>query len=310
MKIVIPIFDQEGRFLYNKYRQDPNTKIGPKYMYDKGAACVLFNSHTIKNGQRIIITEGEFDALTLESNGYTAVSSTGGAGTFREDWIHLFEGKEVFLCYDSDPVGIQGAIRTSTLLPHAKVINLPYKETCKDVTDFFNTTEDAAHKFEELIDKAQTLHFPKESIEIPKARGKIKIIMIEFRDEIERYVKIRREIENDGKDTMVVNAIIDYLEGRHDYYEHINILMSRRVVEYDNKDMLAKAKTFRVENLIRVNGAGFARCIWHKDANPSMKFYEKTNSVYCFVCRKSGDSIDVYRALNDCSTAEAIKNLQ
>ena len=48
-KIVIPVFDAEGKFLFNKYRRSPaeqNITI-PKYQYDPGSTVVLYNEKTL-----------------------------------------------------------------------------------------------------------------------------------------------------------------------------------------------------------------------------------------------------------------------
>src|SRR3989338_2977079 len=76
--IVIPVYDPSGNFLFNKYRKDPfSTSDGPKYTYEKGTTAQLYNAHKLNLlGSRIIsqtpviIVEGEFDAMILESHGY------------------------------------------------------------------------------------------------------------------------------------------------------------------------------------------------------------------------------------------------
>ena len=56
---------------------------------------------------------------------------------------------------------------------------------------------------------------------------------------------------------------------------------------------------------------GFAKCIFgHEEKLPSLKYYEKTNSVFCFSCKKSGDVIEVYMALNNCDFKTAIKQIK
>lgn len=58
------------------------------------------------------------------------------------------------------------------------------------------------------------------------------------------------------------------------------------------RDKMKRAKQFPIENMIKVNSAGFAKCLWHKEATASMKLY-RTNSVHCFGCKKTADAIDV-----------------
>lgn len=72
-------------------------------------------------------------------------------------------------------------------------------------------------------------------------------------------------------------------------------------------DMIIRAKEYPLERLVEVNNQGFACCIWHDDKNPSM--YCKKNYAHCFSCGKTGDTIDVYMELYNCSFQEAVKAL-
>lgn len=38
-------------------------------------------------------------------------------------------------------------------------------------------------------------------------------------------------------------------------------------------------------------------CPFHKDTDPSLIFYPKTNSFFCFGCRQGGDAIELVRRL-------------
>lgn len=42
---------------------------------------------------------------------------------------------------------------------------------------------------------------------------------------------------------------------------------------------------------------GNVSCPCHTDTTPSMKLYDKTNSFYCFSCKKAGSNIDLYMAI-------------
>ncbi len=96
--ITIPVVDENGKKLFNKYRRDPRAEDGPKYRYDAGAKAALFGAQYIEGHDTIIVCEGEFDALAVYSHGFIAVSSTGGAGTFLPEWAKMLEGKKVVIC--------------------------------------------------------------------------------------------------------------------------------------------------------------------------------------------------------------------
>ena len=69
-----------------------------------------------------------------------------------------------------------------------------------------------------------------------------------------------------------------------------------------------KAKAYPIDELLEFRG-GFAKCIFHNDLQPSMRYYEESNRVHCFSCGKSWDSIDVYQKLNNCSFKESVNKL-
>lgn len=135
LRLVIPVCDEKGNFLFNKYRRDPDNTLGEKYLYDKGSSATLYGSHFIDKEKSIIICEGELDVLALTSKGFQAVSSTGGSKTFKKEWVDWFGDNEVYICYDTDQPGIEGALKVHSLIENSKIISLP--KEFKDVTDFF-----------------------------------------------------------------------------------------------------------------------------------------------------------------------------
>ena len=146
--IVIPVFDKDGKHLFNKYRRDPASEDGPKYTYETGATVNLYGlNHINKDVKEVIICEGEFDCLLLQSKGFNAVTSTGGAVSFQEDWAPLFEGIDTYVCFDNDKAGESGKMKVFRLVRHAKNVPLPPEVgEHGDITDFFiklgNTAED------------------------------------------------------------------------------------------------------------------------------------------------------------------------
>lgn len=169
--IVIPVYDNECRFLFNKYRHDPEIMDnGPKYRYDKGATVALYGSHKIRD--EVIICEGEFDSLVLESNGFSAVTSTGGADSFQQEWGKLFVGKDVYVCFDNDDAGVRGKLKVFSYIPWAKNLPLP-KEVGPhgDITDYFVKLKKTAEDFKVLMKVASVVNIP---LPAPKKETPIK----------------------------------------------------------------------------------------------------------------------------------------
>jgi len=135
----IPIKDEDGELLFLKAR---NLKYGdegntaPKYKNPAGSTATLFNWHLAKEALNIFLCEGEMDALKLTEEGIPAISSTGGAGTFKPDWADLIKGKNLWICMDNDPAGNAGTRSLLELLPNATVVKLP--EGAKDICEYFS----------------------------------------------------------------------------------------------------------------------------------------------------------------------------
>lgn len=72
---------------------------------------------------------------------------------------------------------------------------------------------------------------------------------------------------------------------------------------------LVKAKSYPIESLIDFNSGGFAKCLWHDEKTPSLKWYPKRNKAHCFGGCGDFDSIDAYQKINNVDFNEAVKAL-
>lgn len=303
-KISIPVFDMKGNFLFNKYRRDPDTNYGPKYTYDRGSTSSLYG-FSKNDSPFVIITEGELDALVLKSRGVFAVSSTGGSGTFRKEWSDFFRGefeKEVYICYDTDDAGVRGAINVQTVLPEARIIWLPKMENGKDVTDFLSnhTIED----FFKVSSRRYDLPFEPEVMD-QKEMKKVSKLYDAFANDV---LTDQRELKSRGEDYRHTELLIEYANERSEYLQ--KQLLPKRTPRTEDVDLLRNAKMMPIHQMIQFNHQAFARCIFHEEKTPSMKYYPEKNRVHCFSCGKGGDAIDVKMQLEGIPFGEAIKKLQ
>src|SRR5437870_11385859 len=127
-RITIPVFDRSGGFAFFKLAKDPEDKTdSPKMLATPGAKAELYGwERALAKPDQLIICEGELDRLVLESHDFAAVTSTGGAGTFRPTWAEAFrEIPQVYICFDNDGPGLAGAERVARLIPHARIVRLP-----------------------------------------------------------------------------------------------------------------------------------------------------------------------------------------
>ena len=61
---------------------------------------------------KLLITEGETDALLMKSKGIACITGTHGAGTTKDVWMEHFKPEiEYYICYDNDNAGKTGATK-------------------------------------------------------------------------------------------------------------------------------------------------------------------------------------------------------
>jgi hypothetical protein len=69
---------------------------------------------------------------------------------------------------------------------------------------------------------------------------------------------------------------------------------------------IANAKEYPINHLLEVKHHK-TKCLWHDDRNPSMHVYK--DHVYCFVCNKHADAIDIYMKIHNSDFITAVKAL-
>jgi len=151
----IPIKDYKGNDLFTKSRNlNYPDNDQPKYKNEQGGHATLFNYFAVAEADTVIITEGEMDAIKLTQEGFPAVSSTSGSGSFPDEFIPLLENKKIYICYDNDEPGTKGTNNVIEKLPNAKIIQLP--PMTKDVCNFFANANVSAKDFFKLMKNALT----------------------------------------------------------------------------------------------------------------------------------------------------------
>lgn len=83
---------------------------------------------------------------------------------------------------------------------------------------------------------------------------------------------------------------------------------SQRKRDFEQK--LARARAVPIDTILDFNNQGFARCVFHNEKTPSMKYYAKDNRVKCFGgCGRYADGIEIVRHLYNYSFVEAVNYL-
>lgn len=97
-----------------------------------------------QDAEEILLCEGEIDALNAIGVGFNATTITGGAGTWRDEFLDFFRSRKVFICYDIDESGKKGVKKVgqhiSNVAKETRIVKLdldPEKYPTGDLNDYF-----------------------------------------------------------------------------------------------------------------------------------------------------------------------------
>lgn len=142
-RYTIPAIYRNIPFGIKRRQSDIDDGIEAKYTSITGSRVGIFNAEILWEVQDVTICEGEIDAMLLNQYGYHAVTSTGGAGSWQADWARLFAGvQRIYVLFDNDKAGRDGALRVRQSLARARIISLP--EDVNDVGELVATKRWAA----------------------------------------------------------------------------------------------------------------------------------------------------------------------
>lgn len=152
--ITIPIKDIYGVFRFFKLRRDPDagdeqTKC---ISYPKGEIeAQIYGWEILANTNNpLVICEGELDRLALLSKNISAITSTHGAMTFKDEWVekvrksdeqNIGKYRKIYICFDNDETGKKGAERVAKMVVNGGnetyIITLPQEVgEGGDITDY------------------------------------------------------------------------------------------------------------------------------------------------------------------------------
>lgn len=187
LRITIPIRSRRGhiinirKYLPPHHRTEKGTN--PKCISVKGLGAKRYFPYTAFDEQVIYVVEGEKDCIAARSQGYNAVTSTGGS-TIPTEEVGLFRGKDVYLMLDSDAVGKRNTANyVSMLRPMAKSIHIVELPT-KDYVDYY-----------QLTGKSDVSDFVKEVEDAQPAQGggeaqEVSLVRSEFTEHLNLWVKL------------------------------------------------------------------------------------------------------------------------
>jgi len=161
--VVFPLFDEnkDAVGLYGRRITDGETA----HLYLPGPRCGVFNFHAAKRSKSIILTESIIDAVTLYNAGFRDVIPCYGVNGFTPDHLDLItrsQVKEVYICFDKDDAGKEGAEKIAAQLKEKSIdqyiVQLPTLESPDkvDINSFFLLIADAPAIFEKLLRDANS----------------------------------------------------------------------------------------------------------------------------------------------------------
>jgi len=183
-RYTIPVRDADG-VLQNVRRYKINaTKAADKMMNLAGHGEARLFLPWMLAEPEIIITEGELDAIIGQEHGLPTMSHTAGASVWKPQWNPLFQEKTVFICYDVDDAGVNGALKVAAgVSRYAKavyIIRLPLPVKGSDVTNFFVDQGYTTKDFLELMEEARKSPYGNKKTAASRAEEPAKKVTLEL----------------------------------------------------------------------------------------------------------------------------------
>lgn len=140
LRITIPIKSRTGFWVNVRRYLPPHHRVegskNSKCINIRNLGSRRYYPYEAFDEDTVFIVEGEKDCIAARSQGYNAVTSTGGSAIPIEE-VSLFRGKDVILMLDTDSVGQRNVKNYMLMLrgiaKSIRVVELP----CKDYSDFY-----------------------------------------------------------------------------------------------------------------------------------------------------------------------------
>lgn len=116
-KFTLPVIDETGKATDLRYYRP-----GGKIQNSPGTRHGLYGAHWLPRTGPIWWCEGEWDTMAMDEilrrslDRGGVLTSTGGAGLFRREWLAVFQMRDVILVYDHDKAGQEGEAKAWELL--------------------------------------------------------------------------------------------------------------------------------------------------------------------------------------------------
>ena len=175
---------------YPKVRYNENTNSGDIVPFDVWK----------KDYRATVICEGEKDMIVARSQGFNAITLTGGSqSSLQAEYFKYFKNRDVYICYDNDDAGVRGAKKLYKDLQkyckniYVTDISFVCMETKEDVTDFFVKYNKGYEDFKDLL-LSHSKKLSKEDLEEVKSKYEIPFSKMEANVEQSKFRKPLKSI--------------------------------------------------------------------------------------------------------------------
>lgn len=152
----------------------------------------------------IYITEGEYKALLMSQMGFPAVTSTSGAKSWKDEWTPLFAGRDVYVCFDIDKAGKEGALTVARKLrgvATVRVVELPISEPANaDFPDYILRHGYTAEDFKKLCDSTPVFQPRGKQSQISETEAPRDITLGRVAEPENYFKRVRVAVTVSGKD--------------------------------------------------------------------------------------------------------------
>lgn len=164
-RVAIPIRDEEGvaRNVRLYSFKDKGQQKMLSWQQGFGTARLWPLEALGPDSDYVFLCEGEMDRLVLADRGINAVTSTGGARTWKSEWSPSFQGLKVYIVYDCDVAGDEGSRKAahsiSEFASQVRVVRLGLGEG-EDITDYFVNYGYSIQDLRQLVKKTPKFRRP------------------------------------------------------------------------------------------------------------------------------------------------------
>ena len=189
LRITIPIKSRTGFWVNVRRYLPPHRRIegakNSKCINIRNLGSRRYFPYEAFDEDLIYVVEGEKDCIAARSQGYNAVTSTGGSAIPTDELI-LFHDKDVVLMLDTDSVGQRNVknytIMLKTIAKSVRVVELP----CKDYSDFYQQ-----YGNQDVMQYCRTL----DEVEKAKENGEaqdVTLVRSEFTEHLNTWMKLNK----------------------------------------------------------------------------------------------------------------------